>query len=223
MDQLPRLRKRELICLLLFTCNYVVSVWRGFLFLWVLWMGYVILFWHSLSLPYKFLRQIAEYVPIDVQKRFYQGYILPLIDFGSNTWGAASKANIDRVSKLQNRAARIILQAYFDTPSSVMFQELSWPTIENRLKYKKAVFTYRALNKLTPDFISNLLKPLSESHSLNLRTSENGTLNIPRACTAFYDTSFTCSAPKLWNALSQTVRDADSLLTFKKHLKCILI
>ena len=30
MDQLPRLEKRELICLLLFICNYVVSVWRGF-------------------------------------------------------------------------------------------------------------------------------------------------------------------------------------------------
>ena len=42
MDRLPRLGKRELICLLLFTCNYVVSVWRGFLFLWVLAMGYVI-------------------------------------------------------------------------------------------------------------------------------------------------------------------------------------
>ena len=26
MDQLPRLGKRELTCLLLFTCNYVVSV-----------------------------------------------------------------------------------------------------------------------------------------------------------------------------------------------------
>ena len=51
MDQLPRLGKRELICLLLFTCNYVVSVWRGFFFLWVLGMGYVILLWHSLSLP----------------------------------------------------------------------------------------------------------------------------------------------------------------------------
>ena len=50
MDQLPRLGKRELICLLLFTCNYVVSVWRGFLFLWVLRMGHVILLWHSLSL-----------------------------------------------------------------------------------------------------------------------------------------------------------------------------
>ena len=55
MDQLPRLGKRELNCLLLFTCNYVVSVWRGFLFLWVLGMGYLILLWHSLSLPYNYI------------------------------------------------------------------------------------------------------------------------------------------------------------------------
>ena len=60
MDQLPRLGKRELICLLLFTCNYVVSVWRGFLFLWVLGMGYVILLWHSLSLPYNYFDEIMS-------------------------------------------------------------------------------------------------------------------------------------------------------------------
>ena len=54
VDRLPRLGKRELTCLLLFTCNYVVSVWRCFLFLWVLGMCYVILLWHSLSLPYNY-------------------------------------------------------------------------------------------------------------------------------------------------------------------------
>ena len=48
------LGKRELICLLLFTCNYMVSFRRGFLFLWVLGMGYVILLLHSLSLPYNY-------------------------------------------------------------------------------------------------------------------------------------------------------------------------
>ena len=45
MDQLPRLGKTELICLLCFICNYVVSVRRGFFFLWVLGMG----------LPYNYL------------------------------------------------------------------------------------------------------------------------------------------------------------------------
>ena len=62
MDQLPRLGKRELICLLLFTCNYVVFVWRGFLFLWVLGMGNVILLWHSLSLPYNYFEHIFIFI-----------------------------------------------------------------------------------------------------------------------------------------------------------------
>ena len=47
-----KLGKRELICMLSFTCNYVVSVQRGFLYLLVLGIGYVILLWHSLGLPY---------------------------------------------------------------------------------------------------------------------------------------------------------------------------
>ena len=33
----------------------MVDIWRGFLFLWVLGMGYVIFLWHSLSLPYNYL------------------------------------------------------------------------------------------------------------------------------------------------------------------------
>ena len=58
MDQLPRLGKRELICLLSFTCNYVVFVCGGFLLLLVLGMGYVILLWHSLSLPYNYFTAV---------------------------------------------------------------------------------------------------------------------------------------------------------------------
>ena len=42
------------------TYNYVVSVWRGFLFLCVLGMGYVILLWHSLSLPYNYFEILSE-------------------------------------------------------------------------------------------------------------------------------------------------------------------
>ena len=55
-------------CLLLLTCNYVVSVWRGFLFLWVLGMGYVILLWHSLSLPYNYLTKNHKF--LEFSKRY---------------------------------------------------------------------------------------------------------------------------------------------------------
>ena len=103
-----------------------------------------------------------------VQKLFYQGYISPLIDYGSNTWGSTSKLNIaERLSKLKKRAARIILKADFDTPSSEMFNELGWLTTANRHNYNKSVLTFKALNDLTPEYISNLLKPTFETHNRN--------------------------------------------------------
>ena len=53
-ERLPRLGKRELFFLQSFTCNYVVSVSRGVLFLLVLEIGWVILLWYSLGLPYDY-------------------------------------------------------------------------------------------------------------------------------------------------------------------------
>ena len=85
MGRLPRLGKRELICLLLFTCNYVVFVLRSFLFLWVLGMDYVILLWHSLSLPYNYfasfkrIRSIAtkKKVEVSITVLYFQGQLTP--------------------------------------------------------------------------------------------------------------------------------------------------
>ena len=56
-----RERERELICLLSFTCNYVVAVRRGFLFFWVLGMGCVIILLHYLSRPYNYFLSIMIY------------------------------------------------------------------------------------------------------------------------------------------------------------------
>ena len=78
VDQLPRFGKRELICLLSFTCNYVVFVWRGFLFLWVLGMGYVILLWHSLILPYNYFGPISNF---DIQNPILTFELGPNIEF----------------------------------------------------------------------------------------------------------------------------------------------
>ena len=165
------------------------------------------------------LKQLSSYVPKHIQKIFYQSYILPLIDYGCNTWSATTSSNIERISKLQKRAARIILQAEYLTPSSLMFDELGWLSIPRRLMYNKALLTFKALNNLTPAYISDLLSPMSETHSLSLRSSDNGLLSIPRSRSALYDRSFTYSASKLWNSLPQTLRTTSSLNEFKTGLR----
>ena len=102
--------------------------------------------WEKINL----LRQLSYYVPENVQKMLYQSLVLPLIDYGSSSWGSTTKLNIERINKLQKRAARISLKVAYITPSVEMFQRLRWMTVSQRINYNKAVLTYKALNNLTP-------------------------------------------------------------------------
>ncbi|MEW8544984.1 MAG: reverse transcriptase family protein [Candidatus Thiodiazotropha sp.] len=176
----------------------------------------------AISSKISLLRQLSTYVSIDTQKKFYQGYIVPLIDYGSVVWGATSSSNLLRISKLQKRAARVILRADYNTPSSAMFHELNWLPVCRRLTYNKAVLIFKALNNLTPAYITNLLKPMSETHSRSLRSSVNGTLSVPRSRTSLFDRSFSSSAPRLWNSLPSSVRNSTSLNSFKADLRTVL-
>ena len=88
-------------------------------------------------------------------------------------------------------------------------------TVSQRINYNKAVLTYKALNNLTPAYISDLLTPTAIAYNRNLRSSKNGSLMVPKTRTSFYTGSFTVSAPKLWNTFPTSVKQATFLNTFK--------
>ena len=88
--------------------------------------------------------------------------------------------NVERLCKLHKRAARIILSADYRTPSAQMFNELRWPSIQNRHNYNKAVLTYKALNSPTPEYITNLLTQVFQIHTRNLRSATYGFLSVAK-------------------------------------------
>ena len=47
----------------------------------------------------------------------------------------------EHLSKLQKRAARIILHAEFNNSSDAIFRELGWFSVPNRINFNKAVST----------------------------------------------------------------------------------
>ena len=75
-----------------------------------------------------------------------------------------------------------------------MFKELSWLPIVKRLNYK-AVFTYEAMNNLTPQYITDLLKLEDETNNRTLLTSFNGALAVPRSHSSLFDRSYSFTAP----------------------------
>ena len=124
-----------------------------------------------ISAKISLLRQLSTYIPTEAQNMFNQWYSLPSIDYGSSAWGTTSRRNFERLSKLQKRTARIVLDAPYETASYVMFNTLGWPTIEKRHSYNKAVLTYKALNNPTPLYITELIIPMPQTHNQTLRST----------------------------------------------------
>ena len=68
--------------------------------------------------------RLRTYLPREGLIMYYNGYILPLFDYCCIIWGEASDSNIDKIYKLQKRAARVILNAKYDVPSLELFKKL---------------------------------------------------------------------------------------------------
>ena len=145
------------------------------------------------------MKRLSKYVNQDSLKLYFTCYILLLFDYGCVAWGHRSANNIDRLLKLQNTLARIILQAEFNTPSNQTFNILNWLPIQKMVQYHTRILVYKSLNNLTPAYISEMISKPSITHQQHLRSADNDLLYVPRSSTACYDKSFSICGPKEWN------------------------
>ena len=131
------------------------------------------------------------------------------------------KVLLNRLQLVQKRAARIVTftEKYEHiTPSLI---DLHWLPVEYRIIYKILLLAYKAINGLSPSCISNLLSFCSSSYSL--RSCSNKLLQAPRSKLKTYgDRRFSIAGSKLWNGIPASLRNTDSLDSFKKHLKTYL-
>ncbi|KAK3083738.1 hypothetical protein FSP39_002351 [Pinctada imbricata] len=77
------------------------------------------------------LNRIKKFLPLQTRKLYYNAYILPVMDYCLTIWGSAPKFQLERLHKLQKRAARTILEVPPETPSLPLFEQLGWLNIYN--------------------------------------------------------------------------------------------
>ena len=68
--------------------------------------------------------KIRKFLNYDSKVLFYNSYILPRIDFCLAIWGNAPNMYLEKVFRLQRRAARIVLNVPMDTSSFHVFKQL---------------------------------------------------------------------------------------------------
>ncbi len=125
------------------------------------------------------------------------------LDYCNALLGGCSARLINKLQLVQNAVARVLTRTRKYDHISPVLSTLHWLPIRHCIDFKILLITYKALNGLEPQYLSELLSHYGPSHPIIPRIS-NSTAG---------GRSFSYLAPKLWNNLPNTVQEADTLLS----------
>ena len=128
---------------------------------------------------------------------------------------------VSKLQRVQNACTRLIFREQKFCHITSFIYELHWLPIKYRIEFKLLLITFKILIFLAPTYLSSLIS-LRLPSKYNLRnSSDNLLLSYPRfkSKATLGDRSFTCAAPKLWNALPFDVRSDSTVSIFKGKLK----
>ena len=166
------------------------------------------------------LRRARDFVTQDVLVTMYNSLVLPHFTYCSTVWQNSNTDHINKLHKLQKRAARVITRSTYDERSSQIFETLNWKSIKEILEERQLVMTFKALRGLGPWYLTQSFN-LNSNTSHELR-SNNPYLHLPKPRTDFLKKSFSYQGAVSWNKFPEKVIDnvikGNMSLTFKSFI-----
>ena len=77
--------------------------------------------------------------------------------FASTVWSSCSLGNLQRVFRLQKRAARVILDADTRANSVELFKKLNWLPFHLEVKVNICIQVYKRINEQSLSYMKELL------------------------------------------------------------------
>ena len=97
-------------------------------------------------------------------------FITSKVDYCNSLLYGVPKYLLLRLQRVLNCAARIVFKSNKYDHITPLLKELHWLPIEQRIKFKILLITFKALNKQAPNYITDLLIPYKPSRSLRSST-----------------------------------------------------
>ena len=167
------------------------------------------------------IKRIKYYLPKRILKLLYDSLILSHIDYGIVLWGCSAKCHLEKLQKLQNRYARLILNVDILTPRIILLSSLRWQSVVQRVQYQFRIWMYKLINNKMPKYIKDIVcyRPIN----VYTRYATTCPLFIKKHKTEYFKRSFCYQGSVIWNTLPPSLRLLNSLDSFKKHCKLLFL
>ena len=167
------------------------------------------------------INKLKYFFPTPTIFMLYSTLILPYMNYGILAWGNATKHLLDRLLLLQKKIIRIACNAGFHTHTTPLFYEKKILKVQELYKYHLGQFMHKYSKNELPHIFSDMFIRNNTVHNYPTRLSKS--LHLPLTRTLFANRIFTFTGPKLWNSLDESMKQPQSLPTFKHKLKTMLL
>ena len=177
------------------------------------WQGHYDYICKKMSQKIGVIKKLRNILDDSSLKLVFNTIVLPHMDFACAVWGRCPNVcNIDRICKLQKRAARVILRcAIQDMDSKTLFSTLKWMPFHDRVSYRRCLLMYKIIHGIAPSYLQTF-KPVTVVHTYNTRSASKGNLYHEKACLKYKTRSFKFEASNLWNSLHLDIRNTRTLV-----------
>ena len=163
------------------------------------------------------VNSIRKILTTETAATIIHALITSRIDNGNSLLTGISERLLCKLQLAQNAAARILTKTRKFEHITPILKELHWLPVRERIQFKLLILTWKSLNGIAPEYLSNLLVPYKPTRAL--RSSDKHLLLVPRTLSSLGDRAFSAIAPSLWNSLPLDIRCCDSFQLFKNLLK----
>jgi len=164
----------------------------------------------------KALHYIRQVLTCDMARAVAASSTQTRLDFANSVLNGTSGSNIYKLQRVQNCLARVVLQDYSNSATSLLSEELHWLLVNKRINFKIATLACQSLAFGQPTYLSSVLTPHQPQRSL--RSVNQNLLSVPR-CNSSFGQSYSYCTHKIWNNIPLSVRQSPSLDSFKRNLK----
>ena len=175
----------------------------------------------SASFAISKIGQLRRFIDQPTSERLVHAFVTSRLDTNNSLLYGLPDTALKKLQRVQNSAVRLVTCIRRDENIDDARRKLHWLPIKDRIAFKILLITYKIRHGIAPDYLAELLTERKPTRVLR-RASQNLFHRPPTrdVATKYYgERSFSVAAPSMWNKLPFAIRNADSLMTFKRLLK----
>ena len=155
------------------------------------------------------LQKIRNIASFQLKKTLAEGLVNSVIVYCLPLYGGMDKGELKSLQIMQNKAARIVTSMGPRSSRVEIFEKINWLTVPQLIFYHTVILVYKIRRSSEPEYLASIFK----------NDNRNNRIIVPNLNLQLARRSFTVRGAESWNRLPRSIRENETLGSFKASLR----